>query len=78
MSSIEVIRARPPAIGVCRGCGQRIEWVTTIKGHRMPIDVPVVPLDVTEHANGATITRVESGASHFATCPAADTFRKRR
>ena len=43
-------------------CGAKIKWFITPKGKRMPVDV------------------FESGAvdSHFATCPNAEQFRKKK
>jgi hypothetical protein len=46
--------------GTCRGCGARIEWWTTPRGKKMPMDVD---------ADG-------NCASHWSTCPAVKDFRK--
>lgn len=43
----------------CRGCGSRIEWWTTPKGKKMPMDVD-------ESGNCV---------SHWSTCPNAKDFR---
>jgi hypothetical protein len=48
----------------CRGCGASIEWWITPEGGRMPLDMmPEANTPVT---------------SHFATCPKADEFRKKK
>lgn len=72
---IEVIRSNPTKWGYCRGCHARVEWVTTIRGRHMPIDWPVIALDVRDEGT-RTITRIDAAQSHFVTCPQADTFRR--
>jgi hypothetical protein len=48
----------------CRGCQAEIEWWITPKGSKMPFDL---------------MQRGESEAiAHFATCPAAEEFRRGR
>jgi len=81
MTTIEVIREHPPALGRCsaRTCGKRIEWVRTVKANRaMPLDHPVVVESVHERADGTLVTVVDAAASHFATCREARTFRRAR
>ena len=48
----------------CRSCGAPIHWTTTPGGRLMPMDV--------DPATG------EVGATHFATCPQRDKWRKPR
>ena len=78
----------------CRGCGAEILWIKTFSGKRMPVDAEKIPFYAGEGeelfvtAGGAVVhgTRAEakdehtySGyISHFATCPAAQNFRKGR
>lgn len=80
MKTIDVIRATPPEIGHCRhaACGAAVEWVRTVaRGKRMPLDHPVhVIRSETRLVDGVRVTTVDSGASHFATCPAASLFRR--
>lgn len=49
--------------GVCRGCKQEIEWWETPTGCKSPYDL--MP------------TGISQPTSHFATCPNADTFRRK-
>jgi hypothetical protein len=46
----------------CRSCGAPILWCITVKGKKMPVDVPAVEGEPT--------------TSHFATCPQAGEWRK--
>jgi hypothetical protein len=50
--------------GRCRGCGEHIEWWFTPEGGRMPFNM--MP-----EADSQPI-------SHFATCPEAERFRKKK
>lgn len=55
----------------CRACGASIHWLKTSTGRTMPVDsATVVEAD----------THFESPrhVSHFATCPEADRFRKKK
>ena len=78
----------------CRGCGQEIIFIKTLKGKTMPVNpdgvyfVPAggpntyVTLDGEvirgrEPEQGDRNTRI-GYVSHFATCPEADSFRKKR
>jgi hypothetical protein len=45
----------------CRSCGAPILWCVTVKGKKMPVDLP---------------DNNEPTTSHFATCPDAATWRK--
>jgi hypothetical protein len=57
----------------CRGCSRFVYWIITEKNKKpMPVDVDVdggLPPSATESGRGL---------SHYATCPAAARFRKRR
>jgi len=59
-------------VKICDGCPARIYWITTPKGKRMPIDVYAG-----EGCEVPTPERPGRGVPHWATCPAADRFRKR-
>jgi len=69
----------------CRKCGGEILFITTPKGHKMPVDavqpsannskLRVVRKDGTV-ATGYTVGD-EALVSHWATCTAPDEFRKR-
>lgn len=56
----------------CRGCGAVVYWITTPRGKKMPVD--------TRAEGGLTPLpdRDGRGVSHFATCPNAEAFRRRR
>lgn len=45
----------------CRSCGAPILWCVTVKGKKMPVDMPEGD---------------EPTTSHFSTCPDGDTWRK--
>lgn len=64
-------------VAECRGCGERIFWIETPGGKRMPVDCdvegghePSEPQSTTQHDG--------SGVSHFATCPDHAKFRRPR
>lgn len=70
--------------GTCRGCSARMEWVKSADGKN-------VPLDPEPHPDGNIVIDDEGVAlyaergsfpvmylSHFATCPRADEFRRKR
>ena len=77
-------------MSLCRSCGQQVEWVTTTKGKKMPVDPEVVEYEdaekgtvlVTEGGNVITVNEfqrmpnVRGRISHFATCPQADQWRR--
>jgi hypothetical protein len=74
-----VIRERPPAIARCRGCQAPIEWTTTSPGgRRMPVDHPLIVLTSFELLDGRMVVRIDAGQSHFATCPDAQSFQRRK
>lgn len=76
----------------CKACGAEIKWVLLATGKKMPVDTKKVPYRYDPEGTLTLLTmdgRVISKAvldldsddfgyvSHFATCPAADTFRKK-
>jgi hypothetical protein len=77
---IPVIRHYPPELAVCRApsCRRSIEWVTTEGGKRMPVDSPLLVERVAELLDGRLLSFIRTDRSHFATCPAAANFRKRK
>jgi hypothetical protein len=56
----------------CRACKAEIMWMTTTNGKKIPVDIETVG-DI-----GATVFDPDTMVSHFATCPDAEKFRKRR
>lgn len=54
----------------CRSCDARILWMKTDRGKNMPVDWD-------EHSVGKERFNPKTMTSHFATCPNADTHRKR-
>jgi hypothetical protein len=78
--TIEVVRERPPRIGRCRhaSCHARIEWVRTVAHDRMmPVTHPLTVEREFAREHGPTITVIDAGQSHFATCPASADCRTR-
>jgi hypothetical protein len=77
--------------GVCRSCGARIQWVETVAGRRMPLDVGaasdgnvifssegkalVLSQDAAAQARQTGATRFFR--SHFATCPDREKWRRK-
>jgi hypothetical protein len=61
--------------GVCRGCGQPIEWWITPKDKKMPMSV----VDVKDETKAfpQPILRIER-VPHWGVCPNADDFRRRK
>lgn len=65
--------------GLCRGCGARMTWGRTVKhDKRMPLTGRPQPLSEHVTHDGRAIQIFDSRDSHFATCPEADKFRKKR
>lgn len=76
----------------CKSCGAEIIWLVMESGKKMPCDAQKIPCR--ENVNGKYILVLPSGkliradidldsdvygyTSHFATCPAANDFRKER
>jgi len=56
----------------CRGCGRPVYWIRTKNNKAMPVDTRVDGgLEPMRDRDGR-------GLSHFATCPKADQFRKKK
>lgn len=60
----------------CKGCGAPIMWIATRDGKKMPLDVAKKVVYVIESDGVPRLVRGHE--SHFATCPKANTFRKRK
>ena len=67
-------------LGKCRGCGKEIMWLKTCAGKNIPVDIP--NFDDGESAHEAVTTAIEFNPdymiAHFATCPKARDFRKKK
>lgn len=75
----------------CKACGKEIKWVDTASGKKMPVNPQKIPYKAVPNGGLTLITldgRIANAAldldsdkygyeSHFATCPAADSFRRR-
>lgn len=65
----------------CKSCGATIIWAVTTNGAKAPMNADFVPLDLKtiKAAGGAEveIVSVAGKASHFATCPQAQQFRRK-
>jgi hypothetical protein len=59
--------------GICRGCGEPIEWWICPSGKRMPITVKAIHKTESVTSPIVDYQRVP----HWAECEAADDFRKR-
>lgn len=67
-------------LGTCRSCGRRVEWLTNVQTDRaQPFDV-IVTEAALDTLLDPLVLRVDMArsVSHFATCPQADAWRKRR
>jgi hypothetical protein len=69
-NAIAVIRSTPPAYGVCRAetCRKNVEWVTTLKGKKVPLTLPVLIQRVYERTDGTFVSVVDFSAVHWSTC----------
>jgi hypothetical protein len=77
-------------VGKCTGCNAPIFWAVTSAGKRIPVDVTPVRggnIRIFESPTTGVATALyqpkpapeeESYVSHFATCPEAASFRRRR
>jgi hypothetical protein len=65
--------------GKCRGCQQDILWTKTIGGKTVPLNAqPEKRFVVVRNERGQdAVELVDTYLSHFASCPAADQFRRR-
>lgn len=55
----------------CRSCNERMVWLVTSKGKKMPVDAETVEAGDEEFDP-------KRHTSHFATCPDAEKFRKEK
>jgi hypothetical protein len=56
----------------CRACGELLRWETTASGRRKPLNVKAVTMKISENET----KHYAAGTPHFATCPAANEFRR--
>ena len=64
---------------ICRGCGEQIYWVETVAGKKMPLNIKPQKYVKVEARGFVDVGIVQEGfISHFATCPKADAYRKRK
>lgn len=59
----------------CQACGAPIKWIVTKKGKKMPVDLKARRFYVI--TNGMPV-QMQGHEPHFATCPYADRFRKKK
>jgi len=62
----------------CRGCGAAIEWATIVATGRRMCFNSIRILEKKLLPNGTIVHVVDRALNHWATCPDADKFRKRR
>jgi hypothetical protein len=55
----------------CRSCGAEIVWLKTINGKNMPVDAETFE-------DGDELFEPKRHTSHFATCPDAEKFRRKK
>jgi hypothetical protein len=65
-----------PGVSKCKKCEARIIWVRTENDKNMPLDAKKVRIAVLDHDQAVVERYVEGHVPHWATCPAADDFRK--
>lgn len=76
----------------CKACGAEIVWIPTVNGKTMPCDAQRIPYKINLHDGkynlvlpDGRVTRADLDlqsdkfgyVSHFATCPAANVFRRK-
>jgi len=59
----------------CKSCGQEIKWVEMATGKKMPLDIKPKQMIQVKDGIGQAIPVY---MPHWATCPAADKFRKKK
>lgn len=59
----------------CKSCGAEIVWVETIRGRPMPCNPEVITV---MSAEGLQSKMVKGRIPHWATCPDADKWRKKK
>lgn len=69
-----------PGYARCKGCGKEILWAVDAQGTRHPLDTtPPTYVIVGAHKDGTPMVVRSSGyVSHFATCPQANEFSRRK
>jgi hypothetical protein len=66
------------AMGACRSCGATVVWAKTRNGKSMPLDQVDPNTGNVRIVDGvAHVGMTGHHVSHFATCPAADKWRKK-
>jgi hypothetical protein len=66
--------------GRCRACGQQIEWALTTNAKRIPLDVTTSDRGNIKLTDGVAVVvppGIGDRVSHFATCTAAASFRRK-
>jgi hypothetical protein len=75
------IYADTRAPGICRSCGRPIEWAELMSGARHPFDPPIRPIRSQSVLMGGRVVEevdTTTSSTHFATCPDAAKWRKKR
>jgi hypothetical protein len=66
-------------LGTCRSCGARVEWLTNVKTDKAhPFDSVVIETALGDLDPQVVRVDMARSVSHFATCPQAEAWRKRR
>lgn len=60
----------------CRACHRAIKWFTTPNNRRMPVDLDSLEQRVAIIGGAAVVA--PTYVSHFATCPKAEHYRRKR
>ena len=63
--------------GTCRSCGAAIDWHETLQGKAMPMNAGAVHLKTEGSGPNREVGLFDASESHWATCPAAASFRRR-
>ena len=81
MSMLKVIaRSTGGQRSECRSCFATVTWFETVGGRRIPFNGDVVFVRTERREDGESIGVIDTSinAPHFATCPQADSWRRRR
>jgi hypothetical protein len=62
-------------ISKCKACEADIVWMKTAKGNNIPVDAETVEEDL---LGTPVVFDPDTMTSHFATCPSADKFRRKK
>jgi len=68
-------------MAICKGCGAEILWAKSENGKNMPFNaapLKVWTLDTSDGHGNRLAKRVSSYLPHWATCPGAASFRKKK